>query len=427
MKEYGSKVTLQTVTGDWCEDRDHITTDVCVVDLTKLPSISIPVDGERCHVISRSDDVYTIAVSRRINASEAGLKLQAVVTSQSGVLKSSVTTTIGQLPVTPSVTTFKEPEITYQIDDGDVRKIHFDGNIYVKICKNRFVPVRFCARDAPEGRMLKIFANGQETKSQEPCVEAGYRLNITERLNDDVTFEYGETMCHHRKGLVVRVEEQHDGCDVCDVKKITPTNACSRRPDSKAREIVTLSSGYDVMCDTETDGGNWIVFQRRNSSDVDFYHGWDNYTKGFGLLSGNFWLGLDTIHSICNKSASCQLRVDIVFEGKKYHATYQDFYIDGQSQNFRLHVAGYSGDAGDALTNRGNGQSFSTKDRDNDKDKYNNCAQIYYGAWWYDSCHAANLNGLWGSTGYGKGLNWHPTTGYYKSATLSEMKLRFSR
>ena len=64
------------------------------------------------------------------------------------------------------------------------------------------------------------------------------------------------------------------------------------------------------LCDTVTDGGGWIVIQRRSKGDVDFYRGWEEYKNGFGNLRGDFWLGNRHIHRITS-SGSYELRVEV--------------------------------------------------------------------------------------------------------------------
>ena len=180
----------------------------------------------------------------------------------------------------------------------------------------------------------------------------------------------------------------------------------------------------------KTDGSGWTVFQRRQSGSVDFYRGLDDYVMKFGNLSGEFWLGLDKIHRLTNGVVTT-LRFDLGdFEGNTAFAKYTTFRVRDSLTNYVLNVAGYSGNAGDALTGgdqNENGQQFTTIDRDNDSLNSGNCALTFRGAWWYDRCHDGNLNGLYhgGShTSFADGVNWEPWMGHYYSLRFSEMKLR---
>ena len=82
----------------------------------------------------------------------------------------------------------------------------------------------------------------------------------------------------------------------------------------------------------------------------------------------------------------------ILMVTKKF-AKYSTFKVKDSSTQYSLQVGGYSGNAGDSIK-RQNGHKFSTKDRDNDVSS-SNCAVSYKGGWWYDACHASNLNGLY--------------------------------
>ena len=182
---------------------------------------------------------------------------------------------------------------------------------------------------------------------------------------------------------------------------------------------------FDVYCDMDTDGGGWTVFQRRQDGSEDFYRNWVNYTNGFGNLSNEFWLGLEFIHRLTNKS-ECELRIDMEdWSGDKRYAQYSSFQLRDASTKYRLEISTYTGNATDSLT-RHNGRPFSTYDRDNDGHG-SNCAARCKGAWWYEACHSSNLNGLYhrsGDSPYGVGINWHGWKGYYYSLKFTEMKVR---
>ncbi|XP_038058744.1 ficolin-3-like [Patiria miniata] len=73
------------------------------------------------------------------------------------------------------------------------------------------------------------------------------------------------------------------------------------------------NGGLRVYCDMETDGGGWIVFQRRKDVSVDFYRNWAEYQSGFGDLSGEFWLGNDNLVTLTSDDSrgTWELRVDL--------------------------------------------------------------------------------------------------------------------
>ncbi|NP_001015738.1 MGC107908 protein precursor [Xenopus tropicalis] len=182
-----------------------------------------------------------------------------------------------------------------------------------------------------------------------------------------------------------------------------------------------------VLCDMETDGGGWIVFQRRADGSVDFYRDWNSYKRGFGRKESEFWLGNDNLH-LLTATGNFQLRVDLTdFSEQRTYAAYSNFRIAGEAQNYTLSLGGFTGgDAGDSLSGHKN-YPFSTKDRDNDIHLTASCAQTYKGAWWYTKCHSSNLNGLYlrgNHTSYANGVNWGASKGIHYSYKVSEMKFR---
>ncbi|KAE8582233.1 hypothetical protein XENTR_v10020017 [Xenopus tropicalis] len=173
----------------------------------------------------------------------------------------------------------------------------------------------------------------------------------------------------------------------------------------------------------DTDGGGWIVFQRRVDGSVDFYRDWKSYKQGFGSQLSEFWLGNENIHRLTS-SGNFQLRFDL--EDFDNNRTSQ-FRLEPESQNYTLRYGEFTGGpAGDALGPHKN-KAFSTKDADNDTADSTNCALLYVGAWWYSSCHNSNLNGeyLRGKhSKKGRGVIWHNFRGNEYSLKVSEIKFR---
>ena len=197
------------------------------------------------------------------------------------------------------------------------------------------------------------------------------------------------------------------------------------------------SAKMTVYCDMETDGGGWIVIQRRNASlgRVNFVRNWEDYENGFGDLDGEFWIGLKKIYELTNQQ---RMRLKLsVWNDASTLATweYPHFSILGSAQYYVLASNVGSGSGVGSYRPFSNmygttRRRFSTYDRDNDFSRSTNCAYTDQGGWWYDTCDAANLNGrhqptdLPGTRSPQQRLVWRNSGGRYDIYTHSEMKIR---
>ncbi|XP_059178633.1 angiopoietin-related protein 1-like isoform X2 [Physella acuta] len=178
---------------------------------------------------------------------------------------------------------------------------------------------------------------------------------------------------------------------VCEKLKMKPCYA--------DREVMTMF-GKNFLCDTKTDGGGWILMQRRIRPGVNFKENWQTYKEGFGTLSGDFWIGLDFIYLLMTQH-NYELRIDMMYQNRSYYAKYGTFRIANEADRFRLTISDYSGTAGNSLNAHNNSQ-FYTIDR---SDGYN-CAAHYEAGWWFNRCYSAYLNGVWVETSRYEGIHW---------------------
>ena len=171
------------------------------------------------------------------------------------------------------------------------------------------------------------------------------------------------------------------------------------------------AEGY---CDAVTNGGGWLVVQRRQDGSVDFNRGWVEYEEGFGSLTGELWYGLRPLHCLTNQG-QWQLRIDFTFtNGTKSYLSYKSFSVGPANSQYRLSISGFTGVTDDPIIGRYslNGMKFTTKDRDNDNNG-RNCAISAHGnnsgGWWYKSCSSIHVNHQYKHNNSIK-LNdvWHP-------------------
>ncbi|XP_052678788.1 microfibril-associated glycoprotein 4-like [Crassostrea angulata] len=175
-----------------------------------------------------------------------------------------------------------------------------------------------------------------------------------------------------------------------------------------------------------TGGHVWTMIQRRMDGSVNFYRGWNEYKNGFGSIDSEFWIGLDNIHRLVQNGYTI-LRVELEEGTDSAFAEYSSFYIAGEADKYRIHVSGYSGTAGDGISCPyvycNNNAQFSTYDNDNDAVSTNEASR-WRGAWWYNDGHMSHLNGEYGNSNHGQGINWYFFKGWANSLSGARMMLR---
>lgn len=194
-------------------------------------------------------------------------------------------------------------------------------------------------------------------------------------------------------------------------------------------------SGQSVYCDMDVDGGGWTVIQQRGQFGNNvyyFYRNWTEYAEGFGEPAKEYWIGNRALHALTSGEDEMTLRVVLTntTEDQQF-VEYESVKIANEETLFKMQLGKLLGPSGwDALSN-GNGQNFSTFDRDNDMAPDEHCAVHYRGGWWYNRCHLANLNGLnlnGRHDSFADGLEWsvrgYPSRLYHYSYPSVRMMIR---
>ncbi|XP_061112042.1 tenascin-R-like [Conger conger] len=277
-----------------------------------------------------------------------------------------------------------------------------------------------------------------------PVAVAGYKLTYQtagreakEVTLDPSTTQYKLSRLHPRSKYTVHLQGERQG-EYTSATSTKFTTGVLRYPfpsdcsqellngmqDSGEAEIFPggqRGRAVPIFCDMETDGGGWTVFQRRVDGHTNFFRTWSEYSRGFGNVSRDFWLGNDLLHSLTSVLPMA-MRVDLRVGAESTYAHYASFAVDTEKRYYALALSGYSGTAGDSMAYH-NLSRFSTWDRDSNP-YVTRCAMSYRGGWWYRNCHEANLNGLYNTHTNHQGVIWTSWKGTDFSIPFSEMKIR---
>ncbi|XP_057304644.1 ficolin-1-like [Hydractinia symbiolongicarpus] len=206
---------------------------------------------------------------------------------------------------------------------------------------------------------------------------------------NDLAYVCGKCECKEKN-----YDDEFYGRDYyCDCQKLPPARDCRQhKTNSQSSDGVYLinpgdTSPFPVWCDMNTDGGGWIMIQRRLTGRVNFQRDWLAYKNGFGNLQHEFWLGLEQIYltQLYDDRRGTEMWIEIIdMNNKGYRIKYGLFEIGDESTKYRLKTAGYSGDGGDWLK-YSNGAKFSTYDNDNDATGSNYA--LTYGGFWFTSSY----------------------------------------
>lgn len=159
-------------------------------------------------------------------------------------------------------------------------------------------------------------------------------------------------------------------------------------------------SNTHVYCDTTSGGGGWTVLHRRQDGSINFTdRDWVEYEDGFGYYSGEFWIGLRSMHCLTSQG-NWELRIDYTLKnGTRSYLHYKKFAVGPPTDQYRLTISGFDtvglSDPFDSYNGRLNGKVFSSRDRENDDHPRVNCGQID-GGWWHSACTGIEPNDHYG-------------------------------
>ena len=77
------------------------------------------------------------------------------------------------------------------------------------------------------------------------------------------------------------------------------------------------------------------MIQQREAHSLEFDRDWDDFSDGFGHVSGDYWLGSDNVHALTT-SGSHILRVELMVNTKRDALEFAVFSLADRESNYTL-------------------------------------------------------------------------------------------
>ena len=182
--------------------------------------------------------------------------------------------------------------------------------------------------------------------------------------------------------------------------------------------VPVQGESYQTMrCDMDLLGGGWTVIQKRFNGFVPFGRVWEEYKFGFGDLDGEFWYGNERIHNLTWSTDNEVVMELHSLQDNVYYPAYDQFKVASEEKKYKLTVGQLVRTGKGMYVNRTdgfnshNGYKFSTMDQDNDLKGTDSCSEHNSNAgWWFGDCMQVYLNGKYGASEMGKGIEWDTLT-----------------
>ncbi|KAK6180401.1 hypothetical protein SNE40_012565 [Patella caerulea] len=159
---------------------------------------------------------------------------------------------------------------------------------------------------------------------------------------------------------------------------------------------------FKVYCIMNYGGRTHVLYHLSESTNLT--RNWEAYRNGFGVLTGDHWLGLEYVYHLVN-SRNFKLEFETRNSlNNQFKQTYSNFKIANETDGYRITSVGtFSGPMADCMTDLLE-IPFSTYDHGDANGL--ECAAAYGGGWWFrDYCARCNMVGRLVTTPDGNRLN----------------------